>query len=629
LHYRPEIDGLRAVAVVPVILFHANPSLISGGYLGVDIFFVISGFLITLLLIEDLQEGRYSLARFYERRLRRILPALLVMVAGAMVLAWGLMLPRAFGNAAHSAAATGAFLSNVFFWQTTDYFDIDALAQPLLHTWSLAVEEQFYIVFPVMLALVWQRVRTRSVFWGLVALTLASLALAQWGTYAHPKVNYYFTLSRFWELLFGSIGAFSVRFRTIRPNGVLSGLGLVAILGSMVLFRQTTAHPGVITLIPTLGALLILVWADFATPVGRGLSLRPMVGIGKISYSLYLWHFPIFSFAAAFGPVSAEAWHIALQIAVIAGVSAASWRFVETPFRVRRTGRGPAKTLWVSGAAIAVTILLGQTLGSYPNLTLRYGAATTDERAMLLFSETYKPSPGGPYHCFFAKPKMLADASGCIPPGRPDVVVWGDSHAAALAKGFEASGIATGLLSGPGCGPMLDDGWTLSGECAAENLRVMEELRRNPPTVLVLHAYWRNKRDQIRLLPGTIAVLRAQLPATKIVVMGGGPYWIPSLPERIVAEGVLGQPDAQIAAQLDGVIQADDKIAALLADEISTGAVSFIRPTDLLCHEGNCRAYAGAAPYASDYGHLTDEGALDLVTVLKSRFPEVWAAVTP
>jgi peptidoglycan/LPS O-acetylase OafA/YrhL len=157
MNYRAEIDGLRAVAVVPVILFHANPALIPGGFLGVDIFFVISGFLIAGILIDDLESGSYSLAKFYERRVRRILPALLVMVACSLAVAWSVMLPRAFGITAESAAAAAAFVSNVFFWQTTNYFDIDALSQPLLHTWSLSVEEQFYIVFPLILAISWKR----------------------------------------------------------------------------------------------------------------------------------------------------------------------------------------------------------------------------------------------------------------------------------------------------------------------------------------------------------------------------------------------------------------------------------------------------------------------------------------
>ena len=633
MRYRPEVDGLRALAVLPVLLFHANPALVPGGYLGVDIFFVISGFLITGLLIEDMDEGRYSLARFYERRARRILPALLVVIAVTLVLAWALMLPRAFGTTARSAAAAAAFLSNVFFWQTTDYFDIDAIAQPLLHTWSLAVEEQFYILFPLLLAALWRRVSPRVIVALLAGVLLASLALAAWGSGAHAKVNYYFTFSRFWELLAGSLGAFAVRHRPLQPRGLLAGAGLVAVVASMVLFRQNTPHPGLLTVIPVGGALAVLLWGRADTGVGRALSLRPVVGIGKISYSLYLWHFPVFSFAAVLGPVSAAAWHIALQIAVTFALGVASWRWVETPLRhvpqgqKGGAGQGPGRALWTSGVALLVIVALGQTLGHSPKVTWRYLAASPPDRAMLMFPETYKGQAGGAHLCFFAKPEMVAGIARCIPPERPNVVLWGDSHAAALAAGFEAAGLATGLLAGPGCGPLLDDGWTLLLDCARQNPAVLAALRQNPPSVLVLHAYWRTKRNQVRLLPATVAALRRDLPQTRIVVVGGMPYWLPSLPERIVAEGVTGHWGAMIPAQLDGVTRADDLIAEVLAGEIARGEVTFLRPTERLCQAGTCRAYAGTTPFAADYGHLTVEGAVEVVRLLRAGDPGLSAAV--
>ena len=627
MRYRPEVDGLRALAVLPVILFHVNPALVPGGYLGVDIFFVISGFLITGLLFEDMDAGRYSLARFYERRARRILPALLLVIGVTLVLAWALMLPRGFGTTARSAAAAAAFLSNVFFWQTTDYFDIDAIAQPLLHTWSLAVEEQFYILFPLLLAALWRRVSARVIVALLVGLLLASLALAVWGSQSHAKVNYYFTFSRFWELLAGSLGALVVRHREVRPSGLLAAAGLLAVVASMVLFRPGTLHPGLLTVIPVAGALAVLLWGSGETLVGRGLSLRPVVGIGKISYSLYLWHFPVFSFAAVQGPVSAEAWNIALQIALTFGLSVASWRWVETPLRHVRAGQGPKRALWTAGVALAVVVALGQGLGQVPQVTWRYLAAASADRAVLVFGETYAARPGGPHRCFFAKPELGAGIARCIPPERPNVVLWGDSHAASLAAGFDAAGAAVGLMSGPGCGPMLDDGWTLLRDCARQNPAIVAALRANPPDVLVLHAYWRSKRDQLRLLPATVAALRRDLPQTRIVVMGGMPYWLPSLPERIVAERVVGQWDAMIPAQLDGVSKADDQIAKVLAGEIARGEVVFLRPTRVLCQAGKCRAYAGTTPFAVDYGHLTVEGAIAFVGLLAAADPALWAAM--
>lgn len=627
MNYRPEIDGLRAVAVVPVILFHANPAVIPGGFLGVDIFFVISGFLIAGILIDDLESGSYSLAKFYERRVRRILPALLVMVACSLAVAWSVMLPRAFGITSESAAAAAAFVSNVFFWQTTNYFDIDALSQPLLHTWSLSVEEQFYIVFPLILAISWKRATTSTICALLLMMLLASLALSEWGSQTHAKVNYYFTPSRFWELLLGALGAFAVKYRKPKPSVTWSTLGLLAIVGSMAFIGPTSRHPSLITLIPTVGTLMILVWGTQVTPAGRTLSFFPLIGIGKISYSVYLWHFPIFSFAVALGPISAEPWHIMLQIVLIFAIGTVSWRYVETPFRQSRSGHKPGVALWGAAVAIAATIIVGQTLAAHPKLTLRYLAAQTDERAMLTFAETYKPRTSGPNHCFFEKGRFDEHKSECLPEGKPSIVLWGDSHAAALARGVEARFNATGLFSGPGCAPMLDESGRLSEWCELQNWAAFSEMKANPPETLVLHAYWRNKRDQLPLLPQTIATLRSVLPDTQIVLIGGVPYWIPSLPERIVAEGMLGQFDVQIPAQLEAVIEADDRIATLLEAEIASKDVIFIRPTDILCRGNLCRAYAGKTPFAFDYGHLTDVGAAEFVTILQSEYSAVFGGV--
>ncbi len=627
MNYRPEIDGLRAIAVVPVILFHANPALMPGGFLGVDIFFVISGFLIAGILIDDLESGSYSLAKFYERRVRRILPALLVMVACSLAVAWSVMLPRAFGITAESAAAAAAFVSNVFFWQTTNYFDIDALSQPLLHTWSLSVEEQFYIVFPLVLAISWKRATTRTICALLLMMLLASLALSEWGSQTHAKVNYYFTPSRFWELLLGALGAFAVKYRKPEPSVTWSTLGLLAIAGSMAFIGPTSRHPSLITLIPTVGTLMILVWGTQVTPAGRTLGFFPLIGIGKISYSVYLWHFPVFSFAVALGPISAEPWHIILQIVLIFAIGTVSWRYVETPFRQRRSGQKPGVALWGAAVAIAATIIVGQTLAAHPKLTLRYLEAQTDERTMLTFAETYQPRPTGPNYCFFEKGNFEDHIGKCLPEGKPSIVLWGDSHAAALALGFEARFNATGLFSGPGCAPMLDESGRLSDWCALQNWAAFSEMKGNPPETLVLHAYWRNKRDQLPLLPQTIAALRSALPDTKLVLIGGVPYWIPSLPERIVAEGVLGQFDAQIPAQLEAVVAADDRIETLLEAEIASKDVTFIRPTEILCHGNLCRAYASHAPFAFDYGHLTDVGAAEFVTILQSEYSAVFGDV--
>jgi hypothetical protein len=280
----------------------------------------------------------------------------------------------------------------------------------------------------------------------------------------------------------------------------------------------------------------------------------------------------------------------------------------------------------VAAAVIAAVVLVGQGLGRHPNLTLRYLAASTQDRDMLMFAETYRPAgagAAGTYLCFFDKGKGLGAIRPCVPPGHPSVVFWGDSHAQSLAQGFALSGTTTGLFAGPGCGPFLDDGWTLSRECAAQNRHVLTELARTPPDVLVLHAYWRSKRAFLRLLPATLARLQQDLPTTRIVVLGGMPFWLPSLPERIVATGSVQQFQARIAAQLSGVVAADDRLATVLAGPISSGQVTFLRPTTLICNDNLCPAYAGTQPYAMDYGHLTEAGALDMAARLKETAPDL------
>jgi hypothetical protein len=429
-------------------------------------------------------------------------------------------------------------------------------------------------------------------------------------------------------MLLGAVGAFVMRGGRVAPNGVAAAAGLVAIVAAMALFSPATPHPGVWTLIPTLGALAVLIWARPGGLVATAMSLRPVVGIGKISYSLYLWHFPVFSFAVAQGPVSAEPWNIAAQIALTFGLSVISWRWVETPFRSVRAGQGPARALWMAGVVLVATIALGQGLAAVSQMTLRYLAANPEERAMLTYAETMPKRPASAHLCFMAVPRGLDQIARCLPEGQPPVVIWGDSHALALGHGLTALGIAGAVLAGPGCAPLLDDGTTLLRECARQNPVILRALQQNPPRVLVLHAYWRSKRDQLRLLPNMVATLRRDLPQTRIVVLGGMPYWLPSLPERIVAEGVLGQTEARMAAQLSGVVRADDAIAAVLADEIAAGEVVFLRPTEMICEGDLCPAFAAGQPYAFDYGHLTIQGAADFLRHIQAAAPQVWAEIT-
>ena len=257
MKYRAEIDGLRALAVVPVILFHAGFELFSGGFVGVDVFFVISGYLITTILIEDLENKRFSLVSFYERRARRILPALFFVMFVCIPFAWMWMLPIQMKDFSQSLVAVSLFASNVLFWRKSGYFDAAAEEKPLLHTWSLAVEEQYYVLFPIFLILAWRFGKNR-VFWMIVVMAAISLLLSEWGWRNKATANFYLAPTRAWELFAGSIAAFIVQKNGVQKNNFLALLGLAAIIFSIFAYDESTPFPSVYALVPVLGVVLLV-----------------------------------------------------------------------------------------------------------------------------------------------------------------------------------------------------------------------------------------------------------------------------------------------------------------------------------------------------------------------------------
>lgn len=366
LRYRPEIDGLRALAVIPVILFHAGFSTFSGGYLGVDIFFVISGYLITSILLIDLRVGNFSVARFYERRARRILPALLLVLIICLPFAWFWLLPndmKAFSDALMSICI---FSSNIVFWRTDDYFDVATKLKPLIHTWSLSVEEQYYVFFPLLLACIW-RFGRRYLEASLIGIALFSLVAAEWGSIYKAPAAFYLLPTRAWELLLGALTAIYLIRDSAIGNSIVDGfssgpsigalsrggecqadsallaqslllelggiLGISLIAYAILCFNNQTRTPSFYTLIPTIGAVCIIVFTSPQTFVGKILASRPMVGIGLISYSAYLWHQPVFAFARQWDMREPSMLVMALLTLGVLGVAALSWKYIETPFR--------------------------------------------------------------------------------------------------------------------------------------------------------------------------------------------------------------------------------------------------------------------------------------------------------
>jgi len=333
MKYRAEIDGLRALAVVPVILFHAGFELFSGGFVGVDVFFVISGYLITTILIEDLENQRFSLVSFYERRARRILPALFFVIFVCIPFAWMVLSDAALDKFGSGLIGVSLFLSNVVFWKQQGYFDESAELNPILHTWSLAVEEQYYVLFPIFLILAWRFGKNR-VFWMIIVMAAISLLLSEWGWRNQATANFYLAPTRAWELFAGSIAAFVVQKQGVQKNNILALFGLAAIIFSIFFYDETTPFPSVYALVPVLGVVLLVLYADKDTIAARLLSTRGFVGIGLISYSAYLWHQPLFAFFRVYNNEVTLNVYASLGFFVLSLVLAyLSWRFIEKPFR--------------------------------------------------------------------------------------------------------------------------------------------------------------------------------------------------------------------------------------------------------------------------------------------------------
>jgi peptidoglycan/LPS O-acetylase OafA/YrhL len=360
MDYRREIDGLRALAVVPVVLYHAKVGGFSGGFIGVDIFFVISGYLITGLILAEKKAGEFSLVRFYERRIRRILPALFVVVAACVPFAWQWMLPGELQSFGLSVGAVPLSISNVLFWLETGYFDPGADLKPLLHTWSLGVEEQYYFLFPPLVLLLW-RAGLKHMFWILCLAAISSMTLAQLSVHPRPSSTFFLLPTRGWELLVGSLAA--VRLAAQRPftpgrfqRETSSMLG-VAMIGTAILAYDTsTPFPGLSAALPTLGTALLILFATPETTVGRILSTRVFVGIGLISYSIYLWHQPLLVFARQ--RVGEPTLTVIVGTCLLTLLLAwATWRWVERPFRVRnRYGRTAVFSFAVAGSIVLMGI---------------------------------------------------------------------------------------------------------------------------------------------------------------------------------------------------------------------------------------------------------------------------------
>ena len=639
MKYRSDIDGLRALAVLPVVAFHAGIAGVPGGFVGVDIFFVISGFLITAIIVADVEAGRFSIAGFYERRVRRILPNLFAMMAATLAVCLVVLIPADLAYFGQTLTAAALSASNILFWIKTGYFDANASQVPLLHTWSLAVEEQYYILFPPLIALVVGRLKVRPapVIWALFA---ASLAVSVWQVRASPTGAFYLPFGRWWELMTGSLLAVGAvpPIHGARRREIAAAAGLAAILVAIATFHEQMRFPGEAALLPCLGtAAVIHANRHGPTAVGRLLSWRPFVLVGLVSYSLYLWHWPVIVLARYLLQRAPTAPETIVLIAIMAALAIGAWRFVERPLRRARHGWTQARILALALAGTlgfaAIGVALWRTAGlpqRYPPAIRAYALAAGDVNSRRVACDN---------------PSLARVAAGDVcrlgaAAGPARFAFVGDSYADAMAPGVDAAARRTGVpglvITHPGCLPLVG-----ASGCTAFWRAAYARLAADPAidTVIVaarwptfvegrrfglFEADWRLVTDALstrsdpdenraaiaRSFDRTAAALRGK----RFVVLAGMPEQRVHAPQYLTLRSLWGGSLAGLPRAAFDARQA--RTQALIGAAARRDGFAVVDAATVMCGPADCPIAAdGAALYADD-SHPSTRGAVRFARVL-------------
>ncbi|HEX5738468.1 MAG TPA: acyltransferase family protein [Hydrogenophaga sp.] len=624
--YRADIDGLRAIAVVAVVIHHAFPQLLAGGFVGVDIFFVISGYLISTIILQGLQTGRFSFAGFYVRRVKRIFPALVLVLATTMVMGWFRLIPTDYIELGKHLLGGATFVSNFVLWQEAGYFDAASHSKPLLHLWSLAIEEQFYLLWPLSLYLLhrWRLSAMRSIAVILVLSFGVNLNLV----WEHPTAAFFNPAARVWELMLGSLLAavhlhpagwrgFLGHTTTEHSQATASGASVMAWTGALLLVLgfalvdPQRAFPGAWALLPTLGTVLLIA-AGPNTYLNRTLlASKPMVWVGLISYPLYLWHWPLLTFAHLRAGET-PAWTTQLTwVAVSVLLAWLTYRLIEKPVRFGQFNRR-AVTAALCTAMVGVAAA-GTTIQQREGFDDRYPPAV---RELMTKGGTKAVIQGWRRNDCMLDFRVPASQykDFCIEKKRPLIFLWGDSHAGSLYPGFKAlqeSGeydFGIGERGGAGCPPVL--GVETRPLCKSLNDNAIEAIRHSRPDVVLLYAIWHHPSYDISSLEATVAELKsAGVP--RIIILGAVPYWDTSLPRVLISEWEKGpvnrSPPLRLDRRLDPGV---DPITQQLRARAEAMDIEFISGMDHFCNADGCltRMNENATePLSYDYGHLAPE----------------------
>ena len=641
--YRPDIDGLRAVAVLLVVFHHAFPQVLKGGFIGVDLFFVISGFLISTIIFQSLEQGAFSFLDFYKRRVKRIFPALSLVLIASFVCGWFVLLPADYKQLGKHMAAGAAFVSNFAFWSESGYFDSGSKLKPLLHLWSLGIEEQYYIFWPFIVLYAWKR--KISLFKVCLVILAISFAINIFTAKNNAVAAFYSPLSRFWELLIGSVLAYTSMQTAKTPKSATAdnwtawaGVALLAI--GVYLINPERRFPGFWALFPTLAAYLLIKAGPKAWFNQYVLSNKLLVWIGLISFPLYLWHWPIFVFTEIRSGELATALKLSL-IALSILLSWLTYRFVERPIRF---GKLIVETKTIPLGLCAV-LLATAMAGGYAYQRDGFSFRFPKFIQALLNNQPKLDEGWRSGQCILDQGHPSSEFSpSCVDKDkRPLLFLWGDSHAAALYPGLKhlqdtgAYSFGVAQRTGAVCPPIIGDARPWCNEINTDSFNLIKELK---PEIVMMYAYWSHGLDgkggfaglyDLTKLDATVAELK-KAGVKKVILMGPSPYWKNSLPHNIVENWkktkTVAKPPLRLSYGDFGLL-AELPIYDKQMREIATRLdISYISGVDFLCNQDGCLtrdSEDGVKVASVDYGHLTVDAAQ---TYLKRIAPLIFAPET-